>query len=82
MNKLTQEEKMDLIRIINSDRISLMRATFEDRDVAIIVDMEDGDDHRIVATPLAMLLDDNLFNRISPPENPIDAQQTEQVVEH
>lgn len=82
MNKLTQEEKMDLIRIINSDRISLMRATFEDRDVAIIVDMEDGDDHRIVATPLAMLLDDDLFNRISPPENPLDAQQTEQVVEH
>lgn len=77
MEKLTRQEKMDLIRIMNGEGISLMRAEFEGRDVAVIVDLETSE-HQISATPLAMLLDEDLFNRITPPANPIDAQETEQ----
>lgn len=78
MNKLTAEEKMTLVRIVNGESISLMRAEFEGRDVAVIVEMDEPEDHRIGATPMAMLIDEDIFSRLTPPENPIDAQETEQ----
>ena len=80
MDKLTTTEKMTLLRIVNGEDISLMRAEFEGRDVAIVVEMDHSEEHRVGATPLAMLIDEDIFDRLTPPENPIDAQETEQTL--
>lgn len=77
MEKLTQDEKMKLIRIINGDGINLMRAQYDDRDVAVIVDMQ-AQEHEITAEPLAILVDQSFFEELTPPLDPLVAQETEQ----
>ncbi|CAB4177551.1 hypothetical protein UFOVP1344_22 [uncultured Caudovirales phage] len=54
-----------------------MRASLDGEEVAIIVNYEETNEHGVNAEPLAILVSGDLFNRIIPPSNPIEAIKLE-----
>lgn len=83
---LTNQEQETYDRIVyGEENLRLMRASIDGDDVAVIVsftddeDVKEGEDgHRVSAEPLAILINEELFNRLTPPDNPIEAMIAEE----
>jgi hypothetical protein len=78
---LTNQEQEVYDRIVYGEEdLRLMRASLDNEDVAVIVAFsEDGsheegeEGHKVSAEPLAIVINEDIFNRLVPPENPIEA---------
>lgn len=82
---LTNQEQEAYDRIVYGEEdLRLMRASLDGDDVAVIVAFgeegghEEGEEgHTVSAEPLAIIVNEEVFNRIVPPENPIEAMVAE-----
>lgn len=77
MAKITQEEIYSFESLYNQENnVGLMRATFNDEDVAVIVRFREND-VGVEATPVAVLVNEVIFERLTPPEDPYVGMETE-----
>lgn len=77
MSKITNDEIATLQSLYNQENnIALMRAKYEDRDIAVIVRFRESD-NGAEATPVALLIDQEFFDRIVPPEDPYVGMESE-----
>lgn len=82
---LTDQEQEAYDRIVYGEEdLRLMRATVDGDDVAVIVAFNDDEDikqgeegYNVSAEPLAIIVNKEMFDRITPPENPIEAMVRE-----
>jgi hypothetical protein len=79
---ITEDEQQVYDRIVyGGEDIRLMRASLDGDEIAVIVDYadttsKDGEErHKISAEPLAILISEAIFNRISPPSDPVEAMK-------
>lgn len=82
--RITEDEQQVYDRIVyGGEDIRLMRASLNGDEIAVIVDYadtksKDGEErHKISAEPLAILVNEEIFNQIIPPEDPVAAMQQE-----
>ena len=57
----------EYIRQTRGCNIALVNSTYEGREVAVICAVSHEADNSVVMQPLAMLLDDNDFDKLTPP---------------
>lgn len=70
MTKITSDELYTFESIFNvENNIALMRATFDGEEVAVIIRFRE-EEHGVEATPVAVLLNQNIFDRLVPPSDP------------
>lgn len=83
INWITKDEQEIYARIVYGDEnVTLMRASLDGEEVAVVVAANLGDDsddeHKISAEPLAVLINEAIFNRLQPPADPISAMVREE----
>ena len=77
MAKITNDEITVLESLYNKENnIALMRATYEDRDVAVIVRFRENN-NGAEATPIAILIDEQFFEGLTPPSDPYEGMESE-----
>lgn len=77
MTKITNDEIAVLESLYNKENnIALMRATYENRDVAVIVRFRENN-NGAEATPIAILIDEQFFDGLTPPPNPYEGMDRE-----
>lgn len=77
MTKITKEEMYSFESIYNQENnVGLMRAKFDGEDVAVIIRFREGD-LKVDATPIAVLINEDIFDRLTPPEDPYEAMETD-----
>lgn len=70
MTKITQDELYTFESIFNQENnIALMRAEFDGEDVAVVIRFRE-EEHSVEATPIAVLINQNIFDRLVPPPDP------------
>ena len=83
---ITEDEQVQFDRLVDATigrftnaRIALMRVQFDNEDAAAVVILsqsEDGSEQ--FTTPIALLVDDTLFERLTPPDEVADDEATEE----
>ena len=77
MAKITQEEIYSFESLYNQENnVGLMRATFDGEDVAVIIRFREGESS-VEATPVALLINQEIFDRLIPPEDPYVGMETD-----
>jgi hypothetical protein len=77
MTKINNEELYAFESIFNQENnVGLMRATFDGEDVAVIIRLRE-EDTRVEATPVAVLINETIFERLVPPTDPYEGMETD-----
>ena len=77
MEKINDEELYAFESIYNQENnVGLMRATFDGEDVAVIVRIRE-EEQRVEATPIAVLINQTIFDRLVPPSDPYEGMETD-----
>jgi hypothetical protein len=75
MTKISEEEAYAFDSMFNKENnLALMRAHLDDEEIAVIVRFRETDTGA-EATPLAIIVTDNIFSRIIPPSNPYEGME-------
>ena len=75
MTKITDEEAYAFDSMFNKENnLALMRAHLDEEEVAVIVRFRETD-NGAEATPLAIIVTDNIFGRIIPPSDPYEGME-------
>lgn len=61
---------------MGSLELSVVRSQLDGRDVAVVVVIEDVDGDNVRITPVAVLIDDDTFDRLRDPLDLLDEQET------
>jgi hypothetical protein len=77
MEKITQDEMYTFESIFNQENnVALMRAEFDGEDVAVVIRFRE-EEHGVEATPIAVLITQNIFDRLVPPPDPYEGMEME-----
>jgi len=77
MTNINDEEAYALDSMFNKENnLALMRAHLDEEEIAVIVRFRETD-NGAEATPLAIIVTDNIFNRIVPPSDPYEGMEKE-----
>jgi len=73
-NALTEEERAKFDFIISSKSVGLMRVLFDDEPAAAICIFTEAPDGSYDVVPVAVLVNDSLFDRFTPPDGTEETQ--------
>lgn len=77
MTKINDEEAYAFDSMFNRENnLALMRAHLDEEEIAVIVRFRETD-NGAEATPLAIIVTDNIFSRIVPPSDPYEGMEKE-----
>lgn len=71
MHPITDQEKLDLLTIINHPDIVLMKVWFgEEETAAICLRNTEEEENKVTITPMAVLVTEGMFAMMQPPDDP------------
>lgn len=77
MTKITNDEIAFFESMFNQENnIALMRAQFDGKDVAVVIRFRELSES-VEASPIAMIINEEIFERLTPPIDPYEGMETE-----